>query len=307
MPTACAARADSPLRRLILSTAIQWLLARPIAGRCLWSNLQGGTDTYLDIQTSGIFDPSFANVTYRENNVVMPVTAGIMTTTKLAADSRRTIYDQEACATYTELISASTTPQWVLGVQLRFTERAAGTGAGGIDPVAVDIIATTTGDWLFNASRSLEIVSAEDWSTIPADKRDTRDTLRAAADAYLDLWGQDPAAVAAAAAKVPWGTPCRRMEGSAYTGNGSATDSCAVGIPQGSYPPNSDRRYVIDETVGAVSVLCKFETMRGAPDSHEFRLESGKLRYVHTITVMRNLTAAAAPSSGPTEGEQKQE
>jgi hypothetical protein len=45
----------------------------------------------------------------------------------------------------------------------------------------------------------------------------------------------------------------------------------------------TNRRYVIDETVGAVSVFLTFESL---PDSHEFRLEGGKLRYVHTLTVM---------------------
>ena len=97
------------------------------------------------------------------------------------------------------------------------------------------------------------------------------------------LWSQN-----ATKPTVPWGVPCDRMEGSSYTGKGTSTDSCNVGIPAGKEAPNIDRRYVIDESIGSVSVLCVFQTMANAPDSHEFRLESGKLRYVHTMTVFKS-------------------
>jgi hypothetical protein len=74
------------------------------------------------------------------------------------------------------------------------------------------------------------------------------------------------------------------MEGSSHTGSGKSTDSCNVVIPSGSEPPNTDRRYVIDEAMGSVNVLWVFQTMANAPDSHELRLEGGRLRYVHTMT-----------------------
>lgn len=45
------------------------------------------------------------------------------------------------------------------------------------------------------------------------------------------------------------------------------------------------RRFVIDETVGSVDVLCDFSALGTMPDSHEIRLENGKVKYVHTITV----------------------
>lgn len=43
------------------------------------------------------------------------------------------------------------------------------------------------------------------------------------------------------------------------------------------------RWYVIDETIGAVDVMMSFADL---PDSHDFRVEGGKLRYVHTMTVV---------------------
>ncbi len=46
-----------------------------------------------------------------------------------------------------------------------------------------------------------------------------------------------------------------------------------------------DRRYVIDETLGTVDIFLTFGSI---PDSHEFRVEKGKIRYVHTMSVMGN-------------------
>ena len=48
--------------------------------------------------------------------------------------------------------------------------------------------------------------------------------------------------------------------------------------------PITNRRYVIDEDQGAVAVLNSFGPSK-RPDIHTFRVEGGKLRYVHTITV----------------------
>ncbi|RDL38143.1 uncharacterized protein BP5553_05576 [Venustampulla echinocandica] len=190
-------------------------------------------------------------------------------------DHNRTILDTTACATYTELIITDSTKPYVIGTQIHHNS----TADGILKVVLVDTIASGTGDWLFNATQTLQYVLQESWATIPQEKRDSRETLQAVGDAYLDLWGNPDA-------PVPWGTPCRRLEGSSYTGKGLPTDSCNVGIPGGTQPPNTDRRYVIDETVGSVDVLCTFGTMRDAPDSHELRLEGGKLRFVYTMTVM---------------------
>lgn len=53
-----------------------------------------------------------------------------------------------------------------------------------------------------------------------------------------------------------------RLEGSAYTGSGSANDSCKPGIPSNhSQAPNTRRRYVIDEEMGSVSIFNVWEHM----------------------------------------------
>lgn len=46
-------------------------------------------------------------------------------------------------------------------------------------------------------------------------------------------------------------------------------------------------RYVIDETIGSVDVLCQFDSLGTMPDSHEIRVIDGKVKYVHTITALK--------------------
>jgi hypothetical protein len=72
-----------------------------------------------------------------------------------------------------------------------------------------------------------------------------------------------------------------------HTGKGDPSDSCDVGVPSGVNIAN--RRFIVDETIGSVVVFCTFGAGSatggsGAPDTHLFRVENGKLRYVHTLT-----------------------
>jgi hypothetical protein len=148
--------------------------------------------------------------------------------------------------------------------------------------VEVETLWTTTGYWLFNADDYLKYSSTEKWDPIPANKRDTRGTLVAAANAYLDAFLEKKID------QVPWGFPCVRIEGGAYTGKGKPDDSCEVGVPAGVNIAN--RRFIVDEELGTVAVYCTFGAGggpnggSGAPDTHLFRVENGKLRYVHTLT-----------------------
>ena len=86
---------------------------------------------------------------------------------------------------------------------------------------------------------------------------------------------------------MPWGYHCNRTEGGMHIGRGAADDSCDVGFPSGVNIAN--RRFAVDATIGAVVAFCTFgagnaASGSGAPDSHLFRVENGKLRYVHTLT-----------------------
>jgi hypothetical protein len=192
--------------------------------------------------------------------------------TPMKIDHHRSLLDTSSCQTFTEVIVTNKEKPYVLGTRLRVNH----------DKIAeVEILWTTTGYWLFNADTYLQYSSTEDWGTIPAAKRDSRATLVAAAGAYLDAFLEGKMDL------VPWGLPCNRTEGGMHTGRGAADDSCQVGVPSGVNIAN--RRFVVDETIGAVVVFCTFGAGNanggsGAPDTHLFRVENGKLRFVHTLT-----------------------
>ncbi|KAI1108514.1 hypothetical protein F5Y14DRAFT_82108 [Nemania sp. NC0429] len=217
------------------------------------------------------------NFTYVENNKTREITSGIFNNA-FVIDHRHTTADEVDCATYTELIitrnvSGASTPH-VIGTQIRHNPT-------DMSAHLIDLLVSGPGSWLFNASQTLYWAKRETWSVIPAARRPSRAALKAAADTYLDMWS-----VKGAADRVPWGTPCARLEGSVYTGTGGPNDSCKPGIPtNSSQAPNSHRRYVIDQSYGSIDVMCIFEHLANAPDSHQFRMENGKLRYIHTITL----------------------
>jgi hypothetical protein len=240
---------------------------------CSREGLQRAVDLYVAAQTKG--DPSgmplAAGLGYMENAAPADMNNGVIKT-PMKIDHHRSLLDRDTCQTFTEVIVTNKEKPYVLGTRLRVNN----------DKIAeIEILWTTTGYWLFNADAYLKYSSTENWSTIPADKRDTRGTLVSAANAYLDAFLEQKKDL------VPWGYPCNRTEGGAHTGNGSPTDSCDVGVPSGVNIAN--RRFVVDETIGSVVVFCTFGAGNaaggsGAPDTHLFRVENGKLRYVHTLT-----------------------
>jgi hypothetical protein len=170
------------------------------------------------------------------------------------------------------IISASGKTPYVLATQIRHNGNDTSTIA------TIDTIAATTGSLFFNASLTLSYIKAEDWSPVSESSQalTSRNALKKAGDAYLDMWTD-----AKAADTIPWGTDCERVEGSRLT------KPCGGSLPHGgSAKSNYDRRYVIDELEGSVDVLCAFNSLGNMPDSHEIRIVDGKVKYVHTITVI---------------------
>lgn len=179
---------------------------------------------------------------------------------------RSSLLDTLACETFTEVIVADKSHPHVLGVRQRVV-------LGTVSEF--DALVTDQGDWLFNADNYLKYSPVHDWGVIPVGARDTRETLIAAANAYEDAF-LDNAVV------VPWGMPCNRLEGGVRTGRDVPEDSCTAGLPSGMV--FADRRAIVDPHIGAVVLLAKF-TANELPDSHLFRIEAGRIRYVHTLTV----------------------
>ncbi len=175
------------------------------------------------------------------------------------------LLDTTTCRTFNEVVARTGDTWEVFATQVN-------SGFFGTGPFIN--VTTKVGDWLFDGERTAYYASREDWGVIPEERRNTRAEIMAAANAYLDLFS-------AADTVVPWGTPCARLEGGVYTGRGQPTDSCNVGVPSGI--AMIERDYVADVERGAVAVFLKMGTNR-RPDVHTFRIEDGKIRYVHTVT-----------------------
>jgi hypothetical protein len=252
---------------------------------CTREGLKAATDLYIAAQTKGDFSglPLAKGLGYVENFKPMDINEGLIKKA-MKIDHQRTLLDTSTCQTYTEIIVSDKGAPYALGTRLRVNH-------GLI--AEIEMMWTTTGYWGFNVDAYLKYATSEDWTPIPtAAKRDTRATLVAAANAYLDAFLEGKKDL------VPWGYPCNRTEGGMHTGTGVATDSCDVGVPSGVNIAN--RHFVVDEAMGAVVAFCTFGAGgpnggSGAPDTHLFRVEDGKLRFVHTMT---HLLQAAGPGRG---------
>jgi len=263
-------------RILLLGLALAGtFLTPPVSAQvsCTRGGLQRAVDMYIDAQTNGDISelPLPAGAGYWENEVRMDIDEGLVNKA-MTINFHRSLLDTDSCQTFTEVIVTDADEPYVLGTRMRINH----------EKIAeLEMIWTTTGYWLFNADNYLKYSSTEDWGPIPAADRDTRGTLVSAANAYLDAFLEGKID------QVPWGFPCVRVEGGMYTGKGSPDDSCEVGVPAGVNIAN--RRFVVDEVLGSVVVYCTFGAGgpnggSAAPDTHLFRVENGKLRYVHTLT-----------------------
>lgn len=262
--------------------AFKWMviagaLLAPAAGyaqiSCTREGLQAAADLYVAAQTKGDISglPLAKGLGYIENTKVMNIDEGVIKK-PIKIDHQRTLIDTSTCQTFTEVIAADKANPYALGTRLRVNHALI---------AEIEMLWTTTGYWGFNVDNYLKYASAEDWGTIPAARRDTRATLVGAANAYLDAFLEGKMDL------VPWGFPCNRTEGGMHTGKGAPDDTCQVGVPSGVNIAN--RHFVVDETIGAVVAFCTFGAGSatggsGAPDTHLFRVENGKLRFVHTLT-----------------------
>jgi len=271
---------------IVLSVAL-WAPAASFGQvACTRDGLQAATNLYIAAQSKG--DPSglplAKGLAYIENMQVVDIKSGVIQK-PMKIDFHRTLIDPATCQTFTEVIVTDPSHPYVLGTRLRVNH----------DKIAeIESLVTQKGDWLFNADNYFKWSPGEDWGVIPPGQRDSRDTLVAAANAYLDAFLEKRVDA------VPWGYPCNRTEGGIRTGKGVPEDSCQVGVPAG--VNIVARRFIVDETIGAVVAFCTFG-VGGLPDTHLFRVEKGKLRFVHTLThVPPGTRVPRVPPRGPASG-----
>jgi hypothetical protein len=240
---------------------------------CTRQSLQTAVDSYIAAQKAGDRTKmAFADkAKYLENMNEVAADKGTWNTA-LPISLSRSFLDKDRCRTFSEVIVTDGSHQYVIGTRLSVDN-------GKI--TAIDSLVSDKGDWLFNANAYLKYSSKEDWSA-PKGSRASMQELINAANSYLDLFSDK-------LVKTPWGIPCARLEGGAYTNRDGKPDAtCEVGIPPGVlYIVNRD--YVVDEEQGVINVYCRFgNSTTGMPDSHTFRLVNGKISNVHTISVNLN-------------------
>ncbi|KAK4238765.1 hypothetical protein C8A03DRAFT_33229 [Achaetomium macrosporum] len=250
------------------------------AAACTRPFLQNITTAYVAAQTAG--QPSLLapyttgspNLIYLENNRLASLPTGTMST-PLKIDVSRSLHDPDQCATFTELIAASDPSPHVIHTRVVLdaaTQKA----------VLIESVVTDSGDWLFNATGTLALNNGEKWDVVPEDKREPREVIQAVGDAYFDRFGNTSVV-------VPWGEPCYRLEGGLPArGEMNKEGECVMVWPSTIIVPY--RRYVVDMEMGAVDLFVGFpgldrtQGQAPMPDSHLFRVEGGKIKYLHTAS-----------------------
>lgn len=271
---------NSRLKRRLkfCSVAASIAFASNASADCSREMLQELADTYVEAQTMGnasmvpLADGSY----YGENDVPMSIAEGILSD-DIKADFTRSFHDTTLCATFTEFVAATHDHPYVIHTRMEASE------AGEV--TVMESVVTDEDDWVFGAQAYLTYTQEEDWGEIPEDQREMREVIQAAAEAYINNWG-DPYL------PVPHGTPCTRLEGRIYTGaENPEGQTCTMGaFPQPI--KTGSRRFVIDETAGAVIIFHNFSWLDaglgpyhpGTPASQQFRVEGGMNRYIHEVT-----------------------
>ncbi len=261
--------------------------AADASAACKRATLMKLTDAYVKAQTTGNAKlvPLDKKAYYGENDKAMEIGKGVLAG-PLKVDFTRSFYDTTQCAAFTELVAATDPHPYVILTRMEANKN-------GKKVTKMESVVTDAGDWIFGAENYLKFSQGEDWSEIPKDKRDSREVIQAAADLYLEGWGNNDVV-------VPHGTPCARLEGSIYTGTRDpAANSCNLRFNRPMKVTN--QRYVIDENFGTVLVFHNFPFLDrslpspdpGTPAGQMFRVEGGKNRYIH------ELTTCAAPGCVP--------
>ncbi|GBU21466.1 hypothetical protein R80B4_01357 [Fibrobacteres bacterium R8-0-B4] len=251
---------------------------------CSRSGLTAAVDAYLAALEAGNYAsmPLAAGAKYIENDnsAKQTYSGGKMTydkavpfgqglwTKPIKTDFHRSLIDVQECATFTEIIAANNSPQYVLGARLKVT---------GDKISEVSLVVTKEGDWGFNAKTYLSASSSKREDTVWAKPGYIeREELRAAAYAYFAYFGDKTVS-------VPWGIPCTRVEGGMSTGD-SPNSTCNVGVPDVQISP-SGITYLADVDYGMVVLFLYF----GGADSHFFKIlpSPTRYRYIHTLTAMK--------------------
>lgn len=263
--------------------------AQPDKPTCTMEQLKAATAAYVAGQARGDISalPLDPKAHYLQDMATVEKSAGLWNTALPVAGSM-SLHDPLRCKTFSEIVVTQGGKPYVIGTRLYLN-------AGKV--IRVDSLVTKPGDWLFNATAYLKYTKAENWQPLMKYQHTAPAEMIRGANAYLDAFADK-------FTDIPWGQPCARLEGGAYTNREGKPDaSCEVGIPAGTlYIVNRD--YLVDPEMGVINVFCRFGSSTGGPDSHSFRFIDGKIRGVRTLSVLPgpqaddngNIVRAPAPA-----------
>jgi hypothetical protein len=238
---------------------------------CTMEQLKAATAAYVAGQAKGDISalPLDPKAHYLQDMQTVEKSAGLWNT-PLPVAHAMSLHDPLRCKTFSEIVVTEGGKPYVIGTRLYLHD-------GKV--IRVDSLVTKPGDWLFNANAYLKFSKAEDWSDLFKYQKTPASEIIRGANAYLDGFADK-------FTDIPWGTPCARLEGGAYTNaKGDPHASCEVGLPAGVlYIVNRD--YLVDPDKGVINIFCRFGSSTGGPDSHTFRFIDGKIRAVHTLSVL---------------------
>lgn len=247
-----------------------------VKAACSREMLQKAVDSYIEAQASGDISKMemSPSIEFIENMEPVKKEKGLWNTA-LPIAFHRSYLDSDICRSFTEIVVSEGDHPYVIGTRLTVE-------FGKVSKI--DSLVTDKDDWLFNAEKYLKYSKIEDWSPLSAEQQSDRSYLIRSGNSYLDIFMDKTVT-------VPWGKPCARLEGGAYTlepfpGMPAPKEEpgCDIGIPDNVQIVG--RSYIVDEEMGVVNIFCRFgDAKNGMPDSHTFRLVNGKLRYVHTLSV----------------------
>jgi len=114
---------------------------------CTRTDLQAKVDQYLDALKKGKASlmPLAPEAKYIENRKEIPFGQSVWQA-PLNIDLHRSLLDVETCETFTEIINATGSHQYVIGTRLKVT---------GNEISEVEALVTDRDDWLFNADNYL--------------------------------------------------------------------------------------------------------------------------------------------------------
>ncbi|KAK3296499.1 uncharacterized protein B0H64DRAFT_171321 [Chaetomium fimeti] len=278
--------------------------------RCQWATLRSATDSVLETLQTGLRSTttlpaifSSPDLAYTYNGTPLPLplagsgsaanssgSGSSVLAAPLAISVAHSVVDQDRCAAFIKAVGYPAEEAQtaggvvVVGAQVWYNY----TASVGATVRRMDVVVAAEGGWNMPVGLDGEVlvglVEGEDWGALSRAVQDGRAVLEGVAGGYLDLLGGGSGGDGDGGGNgtgVVWGRPCARLEGSVYTAVGE-TESCEMGLEISENGEGiTERQFVVDESVGSVSVLARDGRHGGSPTLFEFRVVKGALRYVH--------------------------